>query len=232
MIGYNTLGTNGRLGNQMFQYASLRGIADKHGYDFCIPPEDHPTYADYALFLAFKMEGIKTGLISGSTLSESGYEFDENLFNTCPDNVNLNGYYQTEKYFKHAEKNIRKDFTFKDDILEACKEYIDQYDDISFLHVRRGDNVGREDYYPMPTPEWMGEMVEKHFPNRPILICTDDLDWVKSQDAFKDDKYIISETRLYYDTPVMIGGGSYAKSLIPYYDLCLMSLCNGAIIAN
>ena len=34
MIGYNTLGTNGRLGNQMFQYASLRGIADKHGYDF------------------------------------------------------------------------------------------------------------------------------------------------------------------------------------------------------
>ena len=32
MIGYNTLGTNGRLGNQMFQYASLRGIADKHGY--------------------------------------------------------------------------------------------------------------------------------------------------------------------------------------------------------
>ena len=232
MIGYNTLGTNGRLGNQMFQYASLRGIADKHGYDFCIPPEDHPTYADYALFLAFKMEGIKTGLISGSTLSESGYEFDENLFNTCPDNVNLNGYYQTEKYFKHAEKNIRKDFTFKDDILEACKEYIDQYDDISFLHVRRGDNVGREDYYPMPTPEWMGEMVKKHFPNRPILICTDDLDWVKSQDAFKDDKYIISETRLYYDTPVMIGGGSYAKSLIPYYDLCLMSLCNGAIIAN
>jgi len=63
MIGYNTLGTNGRLGNQMFQYASLRGIADKHGYDFCIPPEDHPTYADYALFLAFKMEGIKTGLL-------------------------------------------------------------------------------------------------------------------------------------------------------------------------
>ena len=30
----------------------------------------------------------------------------------------------------------------------------------------------------------------------------------------------------------MIGGGSYAKSLVPYYDLCLMSLCNGAIIAN
>ena len=70
------------------------------------------------------------------------------LFNTCPDNVNIDGYYQTEKYFKHTEENIRKDFTFKDDILSACKEYMDQYDDISFLHIRRGDNVGREDYYP------------------------------------------------------------------------------------
>ena len=92
--------------------------------------------------------------------------------------------------------------------------------------------MGREDYYPMPTAEWMGKMVEKHFPNKPILICTDDLSWVKSQDIFKDDKFNISETRIYYDTPVMIGGGSYAKSLVPYYDLCLMSLCNGGIIAN
>lgn len=29
MIGYNKLGSNGRLGNQMFQYAALRGIALK-----------------------------------------------------------------------------------------------------------------------------------------------------------------------------------------------------------
>ena len=56
MIGYNRLGTNGRLGNQMFQYAALKGIASWRGYEYCIPPADHPTYADYALFEAFKME--------------------------------------------------------------------------------------------------------------------------------------------------------------------------------
>ena len=77
-------------------------------------------------------------------------------------------------------------------------------------------------------------MVEKHFPNKPILICTDDLGLGSSHKMLlKMISIIISETRLYYDTPVMIGGGSYAKSLIPYYDLCcMMSLCNGAIIAN
>ena len=232
MIGYDRLGTNGRFGNQLFQYASLRRIAANNNLDFCIPPEDHPTYADYALFSAFKMEGVKTGIISGDTVEEASYEFDENLFNNCPDNVNLEGFYQTEKYFKHIEEQIRKDFTFKDDILNSCKEYMDEYDDISFLHIRRGDNVGREDYYPLPSVEWMGEMVEKHFSDKPILICTDDLEWVQSQEEFKDDKFHISETRLYYDTPVMVGGGSYKNSLVPYYDLCLMSLCNGGIVAN
>ena len=33
-IGMNNLGKNGRLGNQMFQYAALVGIAKQSGYDF------------------------------------------------------------------------------------------------------------------------------------------------------------------------------------------------------
>ena len=33
MIGFDHLGNLGRLGNQMFEYAALRGISDKHGYD-------------------------------------------------------------------------------------------------------------------------------------------------------------------------------------------------------
>ena len=37
MIGFNHLGQHGRLGNQMFQYAALRGIAAARGYDFAIP---------------------------------------------------------------------------------------------------------------------------------------------------------------------------------------------------
>ena len=44
MIGYNHLGKNGRFGNQMFQYAATRGIAAKHGYDWCIPPGPKDDY--------------------------------------------------------------------------------------------------------------------------------------------------------------------------------------------
>ena len=36
-IGFNALGRMGRLCNQMFQYAALKGIARKTGVDCCIP---------------------------------------------------------------------------------------------------------------------------------------------------------------------------------------------------
>ena len=44
MIGFNALGRMGRLANQMFQYASLKGIAKHHGYDYMIAY--HPDAVD------------------------------------------------------------------------------------------------------------------------------------------------------------------------------------------
>ena len=58
MIGYNRLGINGRFGNQLFQYASLRGIADKHGYDWCIPEDSYRT-ANYGIHHPFKLKHLK-----------------------------------------------------------------------------------------------------------------------------------------------------------------------------
>ena len=40
MLSINRLGNLGRLANQMFQYASIKGIASNRGYSFSIPPKD------------------------------------------------------------------------------------------------------------------------------------------------------------------------------------------------
>ena len=243
MIGYDRLGTNGRLGNQMFQYASLRGIAANNNLEFCIPPLDTPTYANYGLFDCFKLPNVKhTGLIgqaptgfapTAGSLDEPGFEFDEELFNNCPDNVNIDGYRQTEKYFKHIEDSIREDYQFKDEIYAPCKEYMKQFNgEIALLHIRRGDNIGRPDWYPIPVVEHYEYLLDKYFENKPILICSDDLDWVKEQELFKDDRFHLSETRIYYPEQVLNGAGKMETSLVPYYDLCMMTLCNGGIIAN
>ena len=243
MIGYDRLGTNGRLGNQMFQYASLRGIAANNNLEFCIPPEDTVTHANYGLFDCFNLPNAKHHQLIGpqapmfaahpDSLDEPGFEFDEKLFNNCPDNVNIDGYRQTEKYFKHIEGSIREDYQFKDEIYHPCIENMDQFDgNIALLHIRRGDNVGRPDWYPMPTVSHYEYLLEKYFPTQPILICSDDLEWVEEQELFMDDRFHLSETRLYYPDQVLNGKGEMETSLVPYYDLCMMTLCNGGIIAN
>ena len=38
MLANDDLGNLGRLGNQMFQYTALRGLAQRHGYEYCLPP--------------------------------------------------------------------------------------------------------------------------------------------------------------------------------------------------
>ena len=74
MIGYDRLGSNGRLGNQMFQYAGLRGIAAKRGYDWCIPPENYQHRDNYGLFETFEMTNVKEsnlGFVSGNVVQEN-----------------------------------------------------------------------------------------------------------------------------------------------------------------
>ena len=165
------------------------------------------------------------------TYDEPSHDFDVNLFDNCPDNINLDGFRQSEKYFKHIEDEIREDFTFKDDIYEPCKEFISQYgDDIIFLHVRRSDSTGRTEYFPIADVGWFEEMLEYFPKDVPVLILTDKLDWVKSQKLFDQDRFLLSEQREYSKNLVWNGRGKMEYTLSPWIDLCLMSLCNGGIV--
>ena len=58
-ISYNRLGSNGRLGNQMFQYAGLRGIAANRKFDWLIPPPESYGDSNYGLFDCFKMSSVQ-----------------------------------------------------------------------------------------------------------------------------------------------------------------------------
>ena len=55
MLAFNHLGSLGRLGNQMFEYAALRGIAANREFDWVIPPPDHKGIENYSLHDCFKL---------------------------------------------------------------------------------------------------------------------------------------------------------------------------------
>ena len=236
MISYNRLGSNGRFGNQMFQYAALRGIASNVKHDFCIPPPDHTGDSDYALFQCFDMSSVSTenfGYLNTQTnLSAGQFHFNQQLWDNCPDNVNLHDYFQTEKYFTNVADIIKQDFTFKNDIKSRCQYVIDSLPSQKVsIHIRRGDYVNQPENHPaLPIRYYQAAIA--HYPiDCTFLVFSDDIDWVKDQQIFADDRFKLIETRMKYTHTAATNDGQQS-SLVPFFDLYMMSQCDGAIIAN
>ena len=236
MIGNDRIGSNGRLGNQMFQYASMRGIAAARQYDWVVPPADYDHTANYALFETFNMSTVKPkniGFARGQMVQENDHCFSQDFFDECPDNSTLEGFFQTEKYFKNVEDDIRTDFTFKNDYLKPCKEYIDSIETPPiFLHIRQADNIGREQFHPILPISFFEDALKNWSEDIPCFVFTDDIDWCKSQEFFQQDRFLFNDNVERYDYVCMDGLGNMQHSLLPQVDLCLMSLCSGGIVAN
>ena len=220
MIGLNYLGRMGQLGNQMFQYAALRGIAAKRGYGYTIPDHNERIKDSLGnilrieLFDVFDIHPEQTGyLLADGVRSEVDFHFDEDILENCPDNVTLVGYFQTEKYFKHIEDEIRSDFDFHDELLIPAKDISSQWREPIALHIRRTDYLTNPNHSELPMPYYEKALTEFD-KNRDVIIFSDDPDWCMANQLFDSDRFMVSQTEN------------------NHMDLCLMSLCKDHIIAN
>ncbi len=237
MLAFNHIGSLGRLGNQMFEYAALRGIAAKHGYEWCVPPPYLKGIENYSLHQCFKLSSdLNENFIQEMRyLHEPHFHFSQELFDTCPDDISLHGFFQSWRYFDHISDTIREDYTFHDEHLKPCKEMIDSVEgEPIMLHVRRGDPNLTDprgfkwsytqcgSMHPVQPIEYYEKALAEFPEDQPVIVFSDSIDWVKEQEFFSGDRFLLSEPEDKYPD------GSYT----PYADLCLMSLCSHAIIAN
>ena len=220
MLANDDLGNLGRLGNQMFQYTSLRGLAAKHGYEYCLPPREvvatrdpNCVNSDITMFECFTIPDAPKHVTNFPKVMESGFGLDKNLWEKCPDNISLYGYFQTEKYFKHIESEIREDFTFKSEILEPCKEMMEDVGEAISLHVRRTDYLKNPNHTTLGL-DYYKKALKKFNKTLPVIIFSDDPEWCQEQELFSGDRFMVSE------------------SGDQYIDMCLMTLCEHHIIAN
>lgn len=231
-IGYNRLGSNGRLGNQMFQYAALRGISAHNNYSWVIPKPDSYGESNYGLFDCFQMSSVTEenfGFVNGQSVQTGCFHFSKEFFDSCPDNVNLHDYFQTEKYFENVVDVIREDFSFKEEVTNACLEIISDFHNPIFIHVRRGDYLNQPDNHPVCSLSYYEKSLELFDKNSPVFVFSDDLEWCRQN--FTDDRFLIPTENPIYNHFSDTNDGR-VKSFIPYYDLCMMSMCDGGIIAN
>lgn len=202
MISFSNLGSLGRLGNQMFQYAALKGIASYHQTEYSFP-------SDNLLHQCFQIPQRKLDLRQPQIV-ERFYEFDEEIFSYCE--CDLYGFFQSEKYFSHIKEDIRKDFQFCDIIYDTCFHYRKYVlsDEIISLHVRRGDYLSDSNFSLLDIDYYMRSL--NQLPDLDVLVLSDDIEWCKKNLKGDRFKFSISDNQ--------------------YVDLCLMSLCDYHIIAN
>ena len=215
-ITFNYLGHLGRLGNQMFQYAGLVGIASHKNYSYTLPPNNMNHILLYDCFELDTPEEKITNWSSFQRMSPVIHSFDENFFNNCPSNVDILGFFQTEKYFVHIKEEIKNHFKFKKDIFLKSKEYFNTFyktNNVICLHIRLTDNVDHNimkkvnfDYYKKALSCFDKDLQ--------VLIFSDDIETCMKQSIFFGSRF------------------SFSEAPNQFVDLCMMTMCKYHIISN
>ena len=210
-VTFSKLGTYGQLGNQMFQYALLLGIKYKLKVPIVIDPE---TVKTSYLFEFFELkEYVKKVFKPQNIYKEVEFCYNKEIFEITK-STDFEGYYQTDKYFKHCSNIVKKEFTFKEDLVKKVDDYINKFKDkkLVSLHIRRGSYLYNTEFHPLCTMEYYNKAMDMLDDGNTVFICTsDDKTWC--EENFKRDNIVFN-----------------FNSLI--YDMCLISKCHDHIIAN
>lgn len=178
MITFTDFGLFSYLGNELFQYAALLGLAERRGFEIRLPPAsqysmgslidvDTPTYTTEELRrLRYRFSQV---------YPRFGYEPElENI----PDWTDLNGYFQSRKHFP---TDLRDRFRIRPDVqaeVERIWSELEFTRPVVGMHVRRGDIV--DDGHRLAL-EQIGyyENAKATFADRDVeyLFVSDDLEW-------------------------------------------------------
>lgn len=150
MITISCLGSYGRLGNQMFQYATGYALAKKHNSALYIPSTDiYGGINGNQLVQTFEISYATIGNVPSLNFSynESSFSYNCEVLN-LPNNIDIRGYFQCEKYFdKYRMDLIENEFKFKDSVVKRSTQLIEkikndsQINELCSVHIRLGDYI-------------------------------------------------------------------------------------------
>lgn len=159
--------TCGRLGNFLFQFSAVYGHARKHGFDWCMPAKS----MNERLWPTPRFKNIKyCGPQPGRLVQEKWPQYQEL---PAEDNIVLEGYWQSEKYW-HG---------FHDEIAQLL-EFVYEPNDYVAIHVRRGDYLKFPDEFPVLPMDYYVEAIAyfvREFDYQNFKIYSDDIAWCKKE---------------------------------------------------
>jgi len=212
----------------MFQFASTLGIGRKCKYDVKFPMNSkkiNKNFADGIKRLAwFELPDIfqinSELLIENvphtlNRFREPHFHFDKNVFSTMRDNADLFGYFQSEKYFKESEAEVRSNFTFKSNIIKYARKHMpNTSNETVAIHIRGGDFLKLKTFQ-VCSQKYYNSAISKYFVDKKYHFL-----------IFSDDHKYARKLFNTYDNV------TYISTNNAYVEMCMMSLCNHNIIPN
>jgi hypothetical protein len=203
MVGINV---QCRLGNQLFQYAFIKALAERFDTSFYLNEKIEPLItADY-----FDLEGysptrnminkfllkIQSGNLIKKLRATDVDTYSEATCNSLTNHTIYNGYFQSELFFKDIAAKIPAYIRVKK---EHIAKFQNEYNNIFTnnrtiaVHIRRGDYLNLDNWWAenfgsnnlsLPTSYYLKclEQVPDH-KNCKIIFVSDDIDFVRTEFA-------------------------------------------------
>lgn len=231
---------NGRMGNQMFQYALGLSVSifrnskfslfvDKKKNKFelgCFVLNKNSKQSNFLINLTFKLNYFIYRIFKKYNYSHVNSFFKEESFEYNPFIFSkpflfYSGYFQSEKYFKNHSNIIRECFKFKENAIVMPIDFLNNIKNSNSIsiHIRRGDYVTCKEtnkIHGVLDLEYYYKAIEyisNRVNNPHFFIFSDEPNWVKEN--FKIDfPFYLSENNS------------------PETDLYLITNCKHNIVAN
>ena len=241
------VGLSGGLGNQMFQYAAGRSLAVRLGAPLALDLSWFGGQSDRKFALEpFHVEADQcsqcsslsprcqslisrfsrrwlTHILGVPVWREPHFHYSED-FAALSSPVFLDGYWQSEKYFKGIRSLLLREFALREPLPPACAKLLEQISECNAIciHVRRGDYLNNPvaakvhgtcslDYYYAGVGDLCRELTKPH-----CFIFSDDPVWVRSSLVLGCPMTVVD-----------VNGPNDA-----HLDLVLMAACRHFLIAN
>jgi hypothetical protein len=208
----------GGLGNQLFQIAATHALALKNGYESafnlrnCYTPAQGNAANNYKNTIFSKLNLFESHEFKNRYI-EPSFSYHE-LPNV--DDLLLTGYFQSERYFKEYENEIKELFTIPLEIYNIIRRFLIKKNYniekiITSVHIRRGDYLNLSEYHRLCALDYYHKAMEIIKSDYYVFV-SDDIEWVKEN--FSGPNFIFSE---------------FNDELL---DFTLLSSCHNNIIAN
>jgi hypothetical protein len=196
-MSFVTLRYSGRTGNQLFQAATAYAHAKRNGANVLFPNKNKSKYTSEP---TLKLLPVYEGQHIKFTHEEPG-DFTYQPIPYVPD-MELVGYFQTEKHFKEYWNELRELFLEPTPDLKGTVS----------IHVRRGDYLRHPTKHPVVTKEYILEAMSMFFGFN-YLFFSDEIEWCKENFSH-------------------IRGAMFSTNTDEQKDLELMASCEHNIISN